>query len=169
MKQIHKKIYPQHFAAVVAGQKHAELRKEDDIRFEVGDLLILEEWDPTEDTFCMSPGSVPIKHARGYTGRRVETWVTNVVRDREGLAPGWAMVSIERSYFVAQPSADVVTVPREEWTELLSLEAKARVMLNYKNWSEDRACAEMSMHEPIEKLDALRSTNHDAQDAGGEA
>lgn len=41
-----KKCHPEPFRAVVDGRKPFEWRREDDGRFEVGDMLILLEWDP---------------------------------------------------------------------------------------------------------------------------
>lgn len=39
------KIFPQYFTGVVAGVKRAELRRTDDRRFNVGDILKLREYD----------------------------------------------------------------------------------------------------------------------------
>lgn len=75
------KTHPPHFADVLAGLKRAELRK-DDRGFAIGDLLVLQEYEPR------SPRS-------GYTGRAVTVRVTHVLAGFEGLAPEWVMLSIE--------------------------------------------------------------------------
>jgi hypothetical protein len=43
MKLIHKKILPEYFNDVISGEKKFEIRK-DDCNYQVGDILILEEW-----------------------------------------------------------------------------------------------------------------------------
>lgn len=59
---IKKKVWPEYFTALADGRKNYELRLND---FEVneGDTLLLEEWDPTTQT---------------YTGRSLEKQVTYV-------------------------------------------------------------------------------------------
>ena len=44
MKTIEKKILPEYFAQVLSGNKTFELRKDED-DYQVGDILILKEWD----------------------------------------------------------------------------------------------------------------------------
>jgi len=60
--EIHKKIWPEYFEAVVSGKKKYELRL-DDFEVKAGDVLVLEEWDP---------------HTQAYTGRKTEKPVTYV-------------------------------------------------------------------------------------------
>lgn len=75
MKIVRKKILPQYFQPVMAGEKNFELRKdEDDIQF--GDLLILQEWD----------GS--------YTRREVRRYVKYVLREAAeyGLKEGYCII-----------------------------------------------------------------------------
>jgi hypothetical protein len=74
------KTWPEHFAPVLCGEKKAELRK-DDRNFQVGDELILREYEPT-------------KHA--YTGRAVIAKITHILRGGEWLTPGYAMLSGRR-------------------------------------------------------------------------
>lgn len=79
MAKIHdlKTIQP-YFNAVIDGRKTAELRK-DDRNFQVGDLLKLQEYCPTN----------------GYSGREVMRKITHVVRDYSlALVGGYAMLSI---------------------------------------------------------------------------
>lgn len=75
MKIVRKKILPQYFQSVMAGEKNFELRKdEDDIQ--PGDLLILQEWD----------GS--------YTGQEVRCRVRYVLREASeyGLKEGYCII-----------------------------------------------------------------------------
>lgn len=74
------RTWPEHFAAVAAGTKRFEVRR-DDRDFAVGDTLRLAEWDPVEAT---------------YTGRTVTTEVTYVLRDADvlGVQPGFVVLSI---------------------------------------------------------------------------
>lgn len=60
--EIHKKIWPEYFEAVVSGKKKYELRL-DDFEIKAGDILVLEEWDPI---------------TKSYTGRKLEKPVTYV-------------------------------------------------------------------------------------------
>lgn len=65
------------FDAVRDGKKTAELRK-DDRGFQIGDVLVLREYDAK---------------LRRYSGASVTVVVTHVLRDFEGLAPWWVMLS----------------------------------------------------------------------------
>ena len=73
------KILPEHFKAVWAGIKRAELRK-DDRGFETGDILVLREWDGKE-----------------YTGSGIAVKVTHILRDcpEYGLSDGYCILSIK--------------------------------------------------------------------------
>lgn len=76
-KQIKKKILAQYFKEVCAGNKKFELRKdEDDIQ--VGDELILEEWNPET----------------GYTGMTTQRIATYVLRNvpEYGLMDGYCII-----------------------------------------------------------------------------
>jgi len=77
IKLIKKKILPQYFKEVCAENKHFELRKdEDDVQ--VGDELILEEWEPD----------------KGYTGDVALRPVTYVLRNMPeyGLMDGYCII-----------------------------------------------------------------------------
>ena len=77
IKQIKKKIIPQYFKEVCAENKRFELRKdEDDVQ--VGDEMILEEWDPD----------------KGYTGEVALRPVTYVLRNvpEYGLMDGYCII-----------------------------------------------------------------------------
>ena len=76
MKTVRKKILPEYFRAVKAREKNFELRQdEDDIQ--VGELLILAEWDGQQ-----------------YIGEHVLRTVTYVLRERPdlGLMPGYCII-----------------------------------------------------------------------------
>ena len=83
------KIWPGAFAAVEAGAKRFEYRK-DDRDFNVGDRLRLREWDPTPNPnifdFC----------ALGYTGAEVLVNVTYILRGH-AVPNGYCVMSIERA------------------------------------------------------------------------
>lgn len=68
-----------HFDDVANGQKNYEVRL-DDRGFEVGDLLVLREYDWVEDSYS------------GFEERRR---VTHVLRDFAGLTPGWVALGLE--------------------------------------------------------------------------
>lgn len=77
MKQVRKKILPIYFEQVCWENKHFELRKdEDDVQ--VGDELILEEWEPD----------------KGYTGNIALRSVTYVLRNMPeyGLMDGYCII-----------------------------------------------------------------------------
>lgn len=67
-----------HFDAIELGEKRAELRR-DDRGFEVGDTLVLREYDPQS----------------GYSGRSCRAKVTHILAGFEALVPGHVMMSIE--------------------------------------------------------------------------
>lgn len=73
MKTVRKKIFPEFFRAVRSREKNFECRiDKDDIQ--VGDLLILEEWDGV------------------YTGESCRRYVKYVLRDFPGLTPGYCII-----------------------------------------------------------------------------
>ena len=73
------KTWPEPFAAVVDGGKTCELRK-NDRDYKVGDVLILQEWNP--DT-------------KEYTGNEEVAHVTHIIRGGEfGLPPDLCVMSI---------------------------------------------------------------------------
>lgn len=77
MKQIEKKILPEYFKEVAAGNKRFELRKdEDDVQ--VGDVLLLKEWI----------------EGKGYTGFSTSRVVTYVLRNvpEYGLMDGYCII-----------------------------------------------------------------------------
>jgi ASC-1-like (ASCH) protein len=79
MKTHKLKILPEYYQEVVAGNKKAEIRVHDR-EYEVGDYVILKEWDIKG--LC-------------YTGDSCIVEITHVVNDFRGLAPGFCMFSFD--------------------------------------------------------------------------
>lgn len=77
-KTIHKKIWPEYFAAVQTGRKNYELRLQD-FEIEEGDTLVLDEWDPET------------KHP---TGRSITKKVGYVGKFRPEELPFWSVEDI---------------------------------------------------------------------------
>ena len=71
------KILPEYFRAVKSGQKTFELRN-NDRNFRTGDSLTLWEWEPE----------------KGYTGMVLNADITYVLKDIQGLEPGYAILGI---------------------------------------------------------------------------
>ncbi|WP_320204916.1 DUF3850 domain-containing protein [Cronobacter malonaticus] len=74
------KILPEHYSAVCAGVKRAELRK-NDRDYRAGDTLDLCEWDKDDESF---------------TGEFISVTVTHVADVGEWM-PGYVLLSIERT------------------------------------------------------------------------
>lgn len=72
------KIWPEHYSAVCAGVKRAELRK-NDRDYRAGDTLYLCEWDKDDESF---------------TGNYISVTVTHVA-DVSDWMPGYVLLSIE--------------------------------------------------------------------------
>lgn len=73
------KCWPQYFAAVLDGRKPFEVRKSDRA-FEVGDALLLREWDPA---------------TKDYTGRESRQGVTYILRGGQlGISPDYCVMGI---------------------------------------------------------------------------
>lgn len=77
MKTHYLRTWPVYFGAVVSGVKTFEARK-DDRGFEVGDRLVLQEFEPTS----------------GYTGAQVERYVSWILRDTEYVAAGYCVLAL---------------------------------------------------------------------------
>ncbi|PQY52711.1 DUF3850 domain-containing protein [Cronobacter sakazakii] len=88
------KIWPEHYSAVCAGVKRAELRK-NDRDYRAGDTLDLCEWD---------------KHDESFTGEFISVTVTHVADVGEWM-PGYVLLSIERA--LAEPYQHEAHIRRE--------------------------------------------------------
>jgi len=86
------KTWPKEFEASLFGSKRHEFRR-DDRGFNVGDLLLLREWDPEKGYLMVPEGS----HLGDYTGRHALFKVTFITRAPDfGVPEGFCVMSIER-------------------------------------------------------------------------
>lgn len=83
-KVIVKKIKQEFFEEILKGNKTFELRKEDDVRYEEGDILILEEMKTI---------------VGGITGRFAISRIGFVLRHFEGLSDDYAIISLKDTQF----------------------------------------------------------------------
>ncbi len=70
------KIWPMFFKPVIDGCKKFEYRR-DDRNFQIGNALILHEWDPMTEK---------------YTGRAVRVMITYILRDCPALPGGYCIM-----------------------------------------------------------------------------
>lgn len=87
MKVIVKKIRPKYFEEILKGNKTFELRKEDDVQYKEGDILILKELETMTDF---------------YTGRFAISRIGFVLRQChliEGLADDYVILSLKDTQF----------------------------------------------------------------------
>ncbi|WP_434357379.1 DUF3850 domain-containing protein [Parasalinivibrio latis] len=86
------KILPKYYSEVAAGRKLFEIRK-NDRGFQVGDTVMLKEYDDTLDqqpTFgSITQGKVP----KGYTGKRVKGKITYITDYEQ--KPGYVVFGIK--------------------------------------------------------------------------
>lgn len=75
---IKKKTWPELFQKVLEGKKKFDIRLAD-FECNPGDILILEEWDPS---------------TKKYTGRKIEKKVSNVIKTRD--LKYWSKEDIKR-------------------------------------------------------------------------
>lgn len=98
------KVWPRFFAAILDGSKTFELRR-DDRDFQVGDELLLREWDP--DAIAPDPSAdriAPQPILRGWwTGREVKRRVSYVLRASEAATLARAPKADEPGAFVHRP------------------------------------------------------------------
>lgn len=87
------KTWPEFFEAVLDGRKPFEIRNEEDRRFEVGDTVTLQEFDPEFSVL---------------TGRLFNIRITYVVRSAWGLPPGLCVFGFIRTSGVAYFKEPVV-------------------------------------------------------------
>jgi len=85
MKVIVKKIRPKYFEEIKKGNKTFELRKEDDVQYEEGDILILKEIEKI---------GIDI-----LTGRFAISRIGFVLRNFEGLSDEYAIISLKDTQF----------------------------------------------------------------------
>lgn len=84
------KTWPRHFQAIWDEKKQFEMRNADR-DFQVGDFLLLREWEPSLMYGVTGQGK--------YTGRQVLVRVTYILRQDEEqpefIADGWVIMSIK--------------------------------------------------------------------------
>lgn len=90
-KVIVKKIMPYYFNEILKGNKTFELRKEDDVKYEEGDILILKEIETIISYKEIS--------ADDYTGRFAISRIGFVLRNFEGLSDDYAIISLKDTQF----------------------------------------------------------------------
>lgn len=87
------KIDKRWFDAVAVGAKSFEVRK-DDRGFEIGDTLLISEWDPT---MVEKEWGSSIESPRGDTGRKALATITYILRSEEfpvAIREGYAVLGI---------------------------------------------------------------------------
>lgn len=95
MQEHHLKTYPECFQVAIDGLKLFELRK-NDRDFQIGDLLILEEWQPPK-YFSEMGGDGPGQQTQGfYTGRRATFSVKYIFQGGKwGLDHAYVIMAIQ--------------------------------------------------------------------------
>lgn len=87
------KTWPIFFQAIKRGTKTAEIRK-NDRDFQVGDRIILKEWEPTTEK---------------YTGEFVEVTITHILQDTSiGLQDGYCLLSFIPSGYIKRPELELI-------------------------------------------------------------
>lgn len=85
------KCQPPWFAEVAAGRKTCEIRR-DDRGFEVGDVLVLREW---QDRIGIRVSGDEYRFVDAhYTGRTCRVRVTHILRGFAGLRDGYCALSV---------------------------------------------------------------------------
>lgn len=129
IKKIEKKILPEYFCAVLRREKTFELRKdEDDIQ--VGDQLILREWDGEK-----------------YTGRAINADTMYVLRNapRYGLMDGFCIIGIRT----------LLPCPMSEKTEVLTMDRLTYDATGTSQYIQRCACTKQDL---IDRLAAYEDT-----------
>ena len=81
MKVIEKKIDPQYLRDIILGLKTFELRKEDDVTYEVNDILVLRAYDKNKKQYLNDEYAL--------------VQVTSILRGYDGLQDGYVILSIK--------------------------------------------------------------------------
>ncbi|MFA6064499.1 MAG: DUF3850 domain-containing protein [archaeon] len=81
-KIIEKKVWPEYFTAILAGDKNYELRL-DDFKANKGDTLVLKEWNPK---------------TKKYTGREIKKIITWIGKTKD-CEKFWPKEEIEKYGF----------------------------------------------------------------------
>lgn len=81
MKVIEKKIDPLYLRAIMLGLKTFELRKEDDVTYEVNDILVLRAYDINKKQYIKDDYAL--------------VQVTSILRGYDGLQDGYVVLSFK--------------------------------------------------------------------------
>lgn len=81
MKVIEKKILNEYYREIICEDKLFEIRKEDDVKYEKNDLLVLRLWDNEKEEYV--------------DDEYVVCQITYVLRGFEGLADGYVALSLK--------------------------------------------------------------------------
>ncbi|ELY2514920.1 DUF3850 domain-containing protein [Cronobacter malonaticus] len=123
------KIWPEHYSAVFAGVKRAELRK-NDRDYRVGDTLDLCEWDKDDESF---------------TGEFISVTVTNVADVSEWM-PGYVLLSIELALRERAEPVSWDDMPFT-WEQLEGMHGADFANGYVRGW--ERKCASVEMKGPL--------------------
>lgn len=82
------KIWPEFFGAVASGEKTAEIRR-NDRGFEVGDILLLHEWEPTTEKYTGRVCRRRVSHVLHGMG------IVGVIAPLRGLNLNYVMLSLQ--------------------------------------------------------------------------
>jgi hypothetical protein len=91
------KIWPENMEAILSGKKKAEIRV-NDRGYQVGDLLILREWEPRTEKYGTRETSL------------VVTWIDECPSPTANIKSGYVVLSFEFASF----SANVARLEREK-------------------------------------------------------
>ncbi len=91
----HLKTWPEFYRTILDGSKTFELRK-NDRNFEVGDTVILQEWNPDTETYTGDQDEFVI----GYiiTSYDTDDAFQTSLDNHLGLTPGYCIMSIFRAH-----------------------------------------------------------------------
>lgn len=81
MKVIEKKIDPIYLRDIILGLKTFELRKEDDVTYEVNDIIVLRAYDSNKKQYINDEYAL--------------VQVTSILRGYDGLQDGYVILSIK--------------------------------------------------------------------------
>lgn len=100
MKMLHKKLTQPYFDEVKNGKKTFELRK-NDCNYQVGDILVLQEYAKEMHVIQSSKGYFKepvtriVHNGMSLTGNEITTRITYMLEDYPGLEEGYCILGIE--------------------------------------------------------------------------
>jgi hypothetical protein len=145
------KTWPAPFEATWRGEKRFELRL-DDRSFELGDELLLREWDPKIAQGLGWPGDAHPAAPLCYTGRQIRARVLYLLRDDWGLPPELVVLSIAVEARCSQTESTAKMKPGDEATGASSV----AMMDELAAWA-----ASQGARDAVARV--VRAANEDAQ------